>query len=378
MTDSTTQPPIRLGLIGTGLATEYLHWPALKQLTDLFQPVAFANHTRPKAEAFANYAGLSMDDYYADYHDLLARSDVDAVLISLPIPLNLPVTTAALEAGKHVICEKPTGKDEAEARAFIELEKKYPNHVILITENCFYRDDARLARALIDDGAIGRLHLLSWRTVSQLVPKDRTFSSTPWRHEPGYVGGPHIDAGVHHIALIRLLAGDVSRVYGELQDANSTHGGPSDLVTTLKFVSGAIGSYTAGYPELEIPPDNGRLRLYGTEGVLSFGHRQFTLHRPGEDTLEYHIAQTDGGHFNCFVNFGEAIHHRARVIGTVTQTWRNMQIVLDAFKAAETGQAVTLDPFPDELTATGIDLWQPVRPDPIFGGGDYVTTTVLK
>jgi predicted dehydrogenase len=187
-----------------------------------------------------------MDEYVSDYQDLLAREDVEAVLISLPIPLNLPVATAALEAGKHVICEKPTGKDEAEARAFIELEKRFPNQVVLITENCFYRDDARLARALIDDGAIGRLHLLTWRAVSQLIPKDRTFSSTPWRHDPGYVGGPHIDAGVHHIALIRLLAGDVERVYGETQDANSTHGGPSDLVTTLRFVSGAIGNYTAG------------------------------------------------------------------------------------------------------------------------------------
>lgn len=373
----TSTSPIQLGLIGTGLATEILHWPAIRQLPDLFKVVAFANHTRPKAEHFASFAGVSMDDYVEDYHDLLARSDVEAVLISLPIPLNLPVTKAALEAGKHVICEKPTGKDEAEARAFIELERQYPNQVVLITENCFYRDDARLARSLIDAGAIGRTHLVTWRTVSQLIPRAGAFSSTPWRHDPGYVGGPHIDAGVHHTALIRLLAGDVERVYGETQDANTTHGGPSDLVTSLRFVSGAIGSYTAGYPELAVPPDHGGLRIYGTEGVITLGHRTFTLDRPSEGTTTYRTSQTDGGHLNAFINFGEAVRQQAPVIGTVTQTWRNMQIVLDALKSAETGQAIALDPFPYALTAEGIALWKSERPDPLFSTEGYVTKEVV-
>lgn len=378
MSDVTTQGPIRLGLIGTGLATEILHWPAIRQLPDLFQVVAFANHTRPKAEHFAGYAGVSMDEYVADYHDLLARPDVEAVLISLPIPLNYPVTKAALEAGKHVICEKPAGVDGDEARTFIELDRQYPGQVVLITENSFYRDDARLARSLIDDGAIGRIHLLSWRVVSQLVPKAGTFSSTPWRHDPGYAGGPHIDAGVHHTALIRLLAGDAERVYGEIQDANSTHGGPSDLVMAIRFVSGAIGNYTAGYPELAVPPEPGGLRIYGTEGVISFGRGEFRLDRPGEEATSYKTAQTDYGHTNAFINFGEAVRNGAEVVGTVAQTWRNMQMVLDALTAAKTGQAVTLDPWPDQLTAEGIALWRSVRPDPLFDDASYVTKTAAE
>jgi predicted dehydrogenase len=54
---------IRLGVIGTGLAVEQLHWPALRRMTDRFAITAFANHTRPKAEHFAAYSGASMDDY---------------------------------------------------------------------------------------------------------------------------------------------------------------------------------------------------------------------------------------------------------------------------------------------------------------------------
>ena len=87
-------------------------------MPDRFEIVALANHTRPKAEAFAQLAGLSMDDYHADYADLLARDDVEAVLICLPIPLLYPSARAALEAGKHVLCEKPAGANVEQGREF--------------------------------------------------------------------------------------------------------------------------------------------------------------------------------------------------------------------------------------------------------------------
>jgi len=92
-------PPIRLGIIGTGLAIELLHWPPLSQQADHFQITAFSNHTRPKAEAFARLAGLSMDNYSADFADLLRRADVDAVLIALPIPLLYPATARCARGG---------------------------------------------------------------------------------------------------------------------------------------------------------------------------------------------------------------------------------------------------------------------------------------
>ncbi|HEY8291658.1 MAG TPA: Gfo/Idh/MocA family oxidoreductase, partial [Thermomicrobiales bacterium] len=110
MTDRPNAPRlVRLGVIGTGLAVEQLHWPALVRMPERFVIAAFANHSRPKAEHFAGYSGASMAEYHADYHDLLRRDDVEAVLISLPIPLNYQVTRECLAAGKHVICEKPTG-----------------------------------------------------------------------------------------------------------------------------------------------------------------------------------------------------------------------------------------------------------------------------
>ncbi len=364
---------IRLGVIGTGLAVERLHWPAIRRQRDAYRITAFANHTRPKAEHFAQYAGLSMNNYAADYRDLLARPDIDAVLISLPIPMNYPVTKAALEAGKHVICEKPAGVDDAEARRFIALVERYPDLTVLITENCFYQDTARLARSLIDQGVLGRIHLASWRTVNQLIPKAGEFSSTPWRHNPGYAGGPHLDAGVHHTAIIRLLCGDVSQVSGVSQDANSTHGGPSDLVLNLRFVSGAVGNYTASYPELAVPREPNDFRLYGTAGVMSFQYRELSVDRPDEPSATYRTGQLDGGHYNAFVNFAEAIRLGEPVVGTVAQTYRNMQIVLDGLESAANHDVRVIDPYPAQLLATALPLWRPAQADPLFDDPEYVT-----
>jgi hypothetical protein len=80
--------------------------------------------------------------------------------------------------------------------------------------------------------AVGKLH---W-------PALRRFTGTPWRQYRG---------GVHHIAQIRLLCGDIARVHGAVQAANSTIDAPSDLV----FTGGAIGNYTASNPEIPAPPE---------------------------------------------------------------------------------------------------------------------------
>jgi len=367
-TADTTPRPLRLGVIGTGLAVEKLHWPALKRMADHFQIVAFANHTRPKAEEFAAYAGASMDEYHADYHDLLRRDDVEAVLISLPIPLNLPATRASLEAGKHVICEKPTGRDLEEVRAFLGLPARFPDRKVLIAENFFYRDSLRLARSLIDAGAIGRPHLLSWRRMSHQVPRAGEFSGTPWRIEPQYVGGPHLDGGVHHIAQMRLLCGEVGQVYGAAEDANPTMGGPSDLTLTLRFVGGTVGSYTAGDSAIPLPPEDNEMRLYGTEATMLVAPQRIRLHRADGTIEDHRIEGSDGGYYNEFLNFYDAVVHDEPVVGDIAQSFQNMQVMLRGLESAASGQVLPIDSVPGGAVGAVVPFWRPRRAEVSFDG----------
>ena len=367
--------PIRLGIIGTGLAVEKLHWPALKRMTDRFAITAFCDVARPAAERFAGYSGASMTDYTPDYHTLLGRNDVDAVLISLPIPLNLSVTRAALEAGKDVICEKPPGANVAEGRAYVELAAAHPERTILVAENWFYRDDLRLARSLLDEGRLGHVHLAAWRSVSQMVPREGEFSSTPWRQQAEYEGGPHLDGGVHYVAQLRLLCGDADRVAGETQDANAIFAGPSDLALNLRFVSGAIGAYTASYPEVPVPADANDLRLYGSEAVMTVGRNELEIHDPDGTVEVYRLEGADGGYFNEFLNFAEAVTDGAPLVSTAARSYRNMEIVLEGIESARTGQMIALDPWPEPLSATAVPLWRPAGATDLFEG---LPTTVTR
>ncbi len=364
---------IRLGIIGTGLAVEKLHWPALKRMTDQYRVTAFCDIERSHAEHFAGYSGASMDDFTTNYHDLLGRDDVDVVLISLPIPLNYSVTRDSLAAGKDVICEKPTGANADDMRAFADLPGQYPDRLVEIAENWFYRDDLRQARALLDQGILGRVHLMAWRNVSQLVPKDGEFSSTPWRQDAEYVGGPHLDGGVHQLAQIRFLCGDAERVSGVIQDANTIFAGPSDLGMTLQFASGAAGSYTASYPEYPVPEESNDMRIYGDEGTMSIARgSKISVYRPDGSVERWNVEMPDGGYYNEFLNFHEAWTGAAPMISTIEQSVRNMELLTQALASAETGQEQATAEGPIPLAADAVPLWKPAGAEGLFDGLDGV------
>jgi predicted dehydrogenase len=364
-----TIPPIRLGLIGTGLAVEKLHWPALRGLADRYAVTAFTDSSGEQSRRFADYSGAGPAWAAADRAELLARDDVDAVLISVPIPHLYEVARDALTAGKDVLCEKPAGVDAAQAAAFLALAAAHPDRTFMVGENFFYRDDLRHARALVDDGAIGRLHLMAWRHAGQMVPREGRFASTPWRQRPQYRGGVHLDAGVHHIAQIRLLCGDIARVHGAVQSANSTIDAPADLVLNLVFADGAIGNYTASYPEIPVPPEPNEMRLYGTEGVLvlagSGAERRVT--RSGADATTHTTVfrGADDGYRAELVDFADAVQFGVRPVGSVAQSVANAMVVQRALDSAERAAELALDPVPG---AGPVPLWRPRGSTGLFDG----------
>src|SRR5947209_1815430 len=102
---------IRVGVIGAGLFAEQCHIPGL-QAHPRAEVVALCARNQTRVAALA--ARMGVTDTYADYHELLARSDIDAVTVATPDALHLPVVLAALAAGKHVFCEKPLALNVAE------------------------------------------------------------------------------------------------------------------------------------------------------------------------------------------------------------------------------------------------------------------------
>lgn len=358
-----TPRQIRLGIIGTGLAAKRLHWPALEKMPDRFSIVAYANRSRPPAEEYASLVGLQAKDYYSDYHDLLLRDDVEAVVVGLPINAQYAVVHDALAAGKHVICEKPAGGDERMARQFLALASQYPGLKTLIAENYYYRDDLRLARSILDAGVIGEPKTIFMRWVSRMVPEPGEWMSTAWRQTPEHRGGIILDAGVHHIAEIRLFGGDFARVLARTAEINPTVAGTTSMTMAFDLVNGITGSYVGDCVGIPLAESGERCLICGTEGSLSVGDASVILRKPDGSCDRYTLSGMDAGYYNEFRNFYDAIVFDAPVVSDIAQNVSNVVAVMKALDAADAGGWVEV---PADSRSGLIPLWQPYGVNGLF------------
>src|SRR4051794_41932208 len=124
--------PIRLGILGAGLAVKYLHWPALQRLTDQYTFTQICDVDPAAAERTAEMVGGAPTT--TDYRALLRNPQVETVLISLPIHLTAQMILEAAQAGKHVISEKPVAASLEQGRRLVDSLAGVPV-VVAIGEN---------------------------------------------------------------------------------------------------------------------------------------------------------------------------------------------------------------------------------------------------
>lgn len=176
--------------------------PAAK--LDDVEVVAVAARDRTRAERFAAKHGIGR--VHDDYAALLADPDVDAVYNPLPNGLHAPWTVAALEAGKHVLCEKPFASNEAEAREVAAVADGHPSLVVMEAVHYRYHPFAARLAEICRSGELGELEQIdTWMCVP--VPKRSDI-----RYDIGLAGGATMDVGCYAVHLARLLAAREPRV----------------------------------------------------------------------------------------------------------------------------------------------------------------------
>lgn len=323
--------PVRLGIIGCGIAARELHWPALKTLHHQFEITVVCNHTEAKAKEFAAMVGGV--PYVLDYQELLQRPDVEAVDIVLPIHLNYAVTKAALEAGKHVIAEKPLAANLIEANEMLTLERRFAQ-VKMIAENFRYRTTFHRVRELLTAGEIGIPYAVFWN-VFYWVDRHNKYAQTQWRIHHQYPGGFITDGGVHNIAALRLWFGNI---ISGLAFTKSIHPeiGKLDAMSfqflTENGVSGVFNVFFSanGYAE-------NRIIILGSEGSLVVEGNSITSKRNGAaDRLE--IIEDDGGYRGQFEDFYRAIRHGTSVTSSFTEAYQDLITIFNALESGETGR----------------------------------------
>jgi xylose dehydrogenase (NAD/NADP) len=234
----TAPTPLRWGLIGAARIAASALIPALRSLGSPI--VALGCREPARGAAFADRHGIPI---VGSYDDVLRRDDIDAVYIALPNHAHLPLTLAALAAGKHVLCEKPLALNAAEV-AQMRAASKAAGKLVLEAFMYYFHPQIDRLRELVASAALGPLKWMRGSFTYSL----RDMSDVRW--DPALGGGALYDLGCYPLSLMRLLAGtepEVLSVASRLTDP-AIHGGSVDHAAhaVLRF-QGANGAPILGH-----------------------------------------------------------------------------------------------------------------------------------
>jgi xylose dehydrogenase (NAD/NADP) len=245
--------PVKWGIMSTARINR-LFIAGARQAADV-ELLAVASRDRQTAERYAAENGF--ERAHVGYDALLADPDVEAVYIPLPNSLHVEWSVRALEAGKHVLCEKPLSRHPSEvARAFDVADREGR----LLMEAFMYRHNPQTRRVteLVGEGAIGRLRMIRGAfSFFAVDPANVRLSSA-------LDGGALMDVGCYCVSGARLLAGEPERVSAE--QALGGDGVDVAFAGTMRFPDDVIAHFDAGLAlanrdELEVIGESGSLFL---------------------------------------------------------------------------------------------------------------------
>jgi D-xylose 1-dehydrogenase (NADP+, D-xylono-1,5-lactone-forming) len=243
--------PVRFGLLSTAPINDAILAAAGESAEA--EVVAVASRDVARAEDYARKHDIPRA--HGGYQQLLDDPDVDAVYISLPNSMHTEWSKRTVEAGKHVLCEKPFSRhpDDVE-RAFDAADRAGR----WLTEGIVSRHHPQSERVLelVRDGAVGELRTLNAAFSFNLTDAENT------RLSPKLEGGALMDVGCYCVSSMRALAGEPERVYAEQVV------GPSGVdlraAATLRFLGGVLGRFEVG---MDLPYRH-ELEIVGSDGSL--------------------------------------------------------------------------------------------------------------
>ena len=321
MQDTTTsRRPLRVGVLGAGMiaTVDYGFLPGLQRMADRAEVVAIASRTRSRAEAVAR--DWNIPHVYDDLDSMLVDSDLDAVLNLTPIIDHFATSRRILEAGKHLVTEKPLASSVAEATELCDLAQQQRALVVCCPYDML-RPEWLEARRLVQAGAIGKVAFARVQS-SHAGPAAMSWPADPtWFYQAG--AGPLLDMGVYGIDRVTGVLGPVRRVTafsGRTLPVRYARGGPFDglkievneddnnLVlldfgeATFAVVDGTFNVVASKAPQMEVYGLGGTLLVRRPDAGGVAGQLALELYRldaaPGLDgwitpRTVGHLAQDD-------------------------------------------------------------------------------------
>ncbi|MFJ7933791.1 Gfo/Idh/MocA family protein [Sporosarcina sp. NPDC096371] len=269
---------LKLGIIGCGGIAQGKHLPSLSKLKETVELVAFCDIEIEKAESAAKQYGTADAKVYEDYKKLLEDMSIDIIHVLTPNVSHAEISIASMEAGKHVLCEKPMAKTTAEAAQMVEVAKRTGKKLTIGYNNRF-RSDSQHLHKIASRGDLGEIYFAKAHAVRRrAVPTWGVFLDA---EKQG--GGPLIEIGTHALDLTlwmmnnykpKAVMGSVHHKLGKKENAANAWGPWDPAKFTVEdsafgFITmenGATITLEASWALNTLDVDEAKCSLSGTEG----------------------------------------------------------------------------------------------------------------
>jgi predicted dehydrogenase len=331
---------LRIGLVGVGAAAQISHIPALKKTEDV-ELTWLCDRDPEKVERVAQKFGIPHASSRLD--DLLADETLDAIDICTPNFLHAPMAVAALDAGKHVICERPLARSSAEAAQMVKAAKKADRTLMCAVQHRF-RPDAQLLKKFVDKGDLGEVFLAKAGWLRQRTQWD----SEEWRgrmKESG--GGVVLDLGFQMLDLALWMLGSpaVTSVTAGLH--RTKKGEVEDSATAFLRLDGGATLTLELTWGLLMEKDFAYLNLFGSGGAALLN--PLRLHKGMHGTLVNVTPTTDTSR-NAYKqsieaqisHFLDALRKGQKPMGHAEEILPVMELMDAIYRSAEQGKEVKL------------------------------------
>lgn len=349
---------IRVGIIGAGgIAGDHCHH--IRNYQDA-EVVAVADVSAKRRRELKKTFGIARD--YARWQDLVADPEIDAVTVALPNALHAPVSIAALNAGKHVLLEKPFALNLAEARRVVATARR-KRKVLMVGMNQRFGQDAQALRALVARGELGKVyHIKSYWYRRAGSPKFGTW----FVNKKLSGGGCLLDIGVHYLDLGLYLADNwdpvsvSGRVYSQFGPRGLGEGGwgksdrnrklkfdVEDFATGLvKFRNGATLELNVSWVIHQEQNDRNNVELYGSEAGASLAPLKL-FRNAKKQAGEYEVVTPQNvklshRYASRQANWLDAIRGKAKPLCTVDQALKIQQILDAIYASSASGREIRL------------------------------------
>ena len=339
---------LRYGVIGAGVVAP-LHLQAIGALDDV-ELVGISALVQEEVAPLATEAGCP---WFLDHRELLALSP-DVVVVCTPHPSHPLLTIDALEAGAHVLVEKPLAAEAREADDMIDAADR-SDRLLGVCFQQRFRPVIAAAHALIADGALGELIRVS--IVDPLYRPNAYYRTAAWRGTwTGEGGGVLMNQAPHTLDLLCYLAGPPATVWGVAQRRSQPMETEDTATALLEYGNGAVGTVAVsttepGVQRIELVGDRGRIEIVGEtiafqrfEPSVSEHLRTAAGMFDAPDSVdELVVLPADGGsHVDVHQDFAAAVRAGSQPLVPARSALCSLELANAIVLSTHTGEAVSL------------------------------------